>query len=117
MGAQPRFGLVANRRLVGMVDAARKLCRFLYMARLQGLFWTIWPRCSAPLPFDLPCLSVLLPLLPSPAPAEQRVAQLVLDDPAAFARLPVRTFGGIGAGEQADGGALCRSMGYDGLSI
>jgi len=43
--------------------------------------------------------------LPSLAPAEQRVAQLVLDDPRAFAHLPVRELAAR-ARQQADSGAL-----------
>ncbi len=54
--------------------------------------------------------------LPSLAPAEQRVAKLVLSDPRAFASLPV--------GELADRAHVskptvvrfCRSVGYDGLT-
>lgn len=54
--------------------------------------------------------------LPSLAPAEQRVAQLVLDDPAAFARLPVRTLAELARVSKPTVVRFCRSMGYDGLA-
>ena len=54
--------------------------------------------------------------LPSLAPAEQRVAQLVLDDPRAFARLPVRELAARAQVSKPTVVRFCRSMGYDGLA-
>lgn len=54
--------------------------------------------------------------LPSLAPAEQRVAQLVLDDPRAFARLPVSVLAERAGVSKPTVVRFCRSMGYDGLS-
>ena len=54
--------------------------------------------------------------LPSLAPAEQRVAQLVLDDPRAFAHLPVRELAARARVSKPTVVRFCRSMGYDGLA-
>ncbi|MBV2164816.1 MAG: SIS domain-containing protein [Comamonas sp.] len=54
--------------------------------------------------------------LPSLAPAEQRVAHLVLHDPSAFARLPVRTLAEQAQVSKPTVVRFCRSMGYDGLA-
>jgi len=54
--------------------------------------------------------------LPSLAPAEQRVAQLVLDDPRAFARQPVTVLAERAGVSKPTVVRFCRSMGYDGLS-
>ena len=54
--------------------------------------------------------------LPSLAPAEQRVAQLVLQDPRAFARLPVRELAARAQVSKPTVVRFCRSMGYDGLA-
>lgn len=54
--------------------------------------------------------------LPSLAPAEQRVGQLVLTDPRAFASLPVSTLADRSHVSKPTVVRFCRSMGYDGLS-
>ena len=54
--------------------------------------------------------------LPSLAPAEQRVARLVLADPRAFARLPVRELAERAHVSKPTVVRFCRSMGYDGLA-
>ncbi len=54
--------------------------------------------------------------LPSLAPAEQRVGQLVLTDPRAFANLPVSTLADRAHVSKPTVVRFCRSMGYDGLS-
>jgi RpiR family carbohydrate utilization transcriptional regulator len=54
--------------------------------------------------------------LPSLAPAEQRVARLVLHDARAFARLPVRELAARAHVSKPTVVRFCRSMGYDGLS-
>ncbi|MFN4005213.1 MAG: MurR/RpiR family transcriptional regulator [Hylemonella sp.] len=54
--------------------------------------------------------------LPSLAPAEQRVAQLVLADPRAFANLPVSELADRAHVSKPTVVRFCRSMGYDGLS-
>ena len=54
--------------------------------------------------------------LPSLAPAEQRVGELVLQDPAAFARLPVRELAEKAQVSKPTVVRFCRSMGYDGLA-
>lgn len=54
--------------------------------------------------------------LPSLAPAEQRVAQLVLADPHSFARLPVRELAEKANVSKPTVVRFCRSMGYDGLA-
>ena len=54
--------------------------------------------------------------LPSLAPAEQRVAKLVLTDPRTFARLPVRELAERAHVSKPTVVRFCRSMGYDGLS-
>ncbi|WP_019373692.1 MurR/RpiR family transcriptional regulator, partial [Melaminivora alkalimesophila] len=54
--------------------------------------------------------------LPSLAPAEQRVARLVLADPRAFARLPVRELAARAQVSKPTVVRFCRSMGYDGLA-
>ncbi|GAB2466571.1 MAG: MurR/RpiR family transcriptional regulator [Comamonas sp.] len=54
--------------------------------------------------------------LPSLAPAEQRVARLVLADPRAFATLPVRELAARSHVSKPTVVRFCRSMGYDGLA-
>ena len=54
--------------------------------------------------------------LPSLAPAEQRVGQLVLNDPRAFANLPVSELATRAHVSKPTVVRFCRSMGYDGLS-
>ena len=54
--------------------------------------------------------------LPSLAPAEQRVGQLVLADPRAFANLPVSELADRSHVSKPTVVRFCRSMGYDGLS-
>jgi RpiR family carbohydrate utilization transcriptional regulator len=54
--------------------------------------------------------------LPSLAPAEQRVAQLVLADPRRFAQLPVSELALRAEVSKPTVIRFCRSMGYDGLS-
>ncbi|MDI1338411.1 SIS domain-containing protein [Polaromonas sp.] len=54
--------------------------------------------------------------LPSLAPAEQRVAQLVLSDPRAFASLPVTELAARAHVSKPTVIRFCRSVGYDGLS-
>src|SRR5574343_710273 len=54
--------------------------------------------------------------LPSLAPAEQRVARLVLKDPRAFAHLPVRELAERAHVSKPTVVRFCRSMVYDGLA-
>ncbi|MES2685783.1 MAG: SIS domain-containing protein, partial [Pseudomonadota bacterium] len=54
--------------------------------------------------------------LPSLAPAEQRVAHLVLGDPRAFANLPVSELASRAHVSKPTVIRFCRSVGYDGLS-
>jgi len=54
--------------------------------------------------------------LPSLAPAEQRVAKLVLADPRAFANLPITELAGRAHVSKPTVVRFCRSVGYDGLS-
>ena len=54
--------------------------------------------------------------MPSLAPAEQRVARLVLVDPRAFANLPVSALAERAHVSKPTVVRFCRSMGYDGLS-
>lgn len=54
--------------------------------------------------------------MPSLAPAEQRVARLVLGDPRAFASLPVSELAERAHVSKPTVVRFCRSMGYDGLS-
>lgn len=54
--------------------------------------------------------------LPSLAPAEQRVAKLVLQDPRSFASLPVSELAERAHVSKPTVVRFCRSMGYDGLS-
>ena len=54
--------------------------------------------------------------LPSLAPAEQRVGKLVLEDPRAFAKLPVTELADRSHVSKPTVVRFCRSMGYDGLS-
>lgn len=54
--------------------------------------------------------------LSSLAPAEQRVGRLVLTDPRAFARLPVRELAERAQVSKPTVVRFCRSMGYDGLA-
>ncbi|KQP48577.1 MurR/RpiR family transcriptional regulator [Pseudorhodoferax sp. Leaf274] len=53
--------------------------------------------------------------LPSLAPAEQRVAKLVLSDPRAFASLPVGELAELAHVSKPTVVRFCRSVGYDGL--
>ncbi|MDO8718771.1 MAG: transcriptional regulator, partial [Polaromonas sp.] len=54
--------------------------------------------------------------LPSLAPAEQRVAHLVLSDARAFASLPVTELAARAHVSKPTVIRFCRSVGYDGLS-
>jgi RpiR family transcriptional regulator, carbohydrate utilization regulator len=54
--------------------------------------------------------------LTSLAPAEQRVGKLVLNDPRAFAKLPVSELADRAHVSKPTVVRFCRSMGYDGLS-
>jgi len=54
--------------------------------------------------------------LPSLAPAEQRVGKLVLQDPRAFANLPVTKLADRANVSKPTVVRFCRSVGYDGLS-
>jgi RpiR family carbohydrate utilization transcriptional regulator len=54
--------------------------------------------------------------MPSLAPAEQRVARLVLGDPRAFATLPVSELADRAHVSKPTVVRFCRGMGYDGLS-
>ncbi|MBT9477491.1 SIS domain-containing protein [Polaromonas sp.] len=54
--------------------------------------------------------------LPSLAPAEQRVARLVLADPRAFANLPITELASRAHVSKPTVVRFCRSVGYDGLS-
>jgi RpiR family carbohydrate utilization transcriptional regulator len=54
--------------------------------------------------------------MPSLAPAEQRVARLVLGDPRSFASLPVAELAERAHVSKPTVVRFCRSMGYDGLS-
>ncbi len=54
--------------------------------------------------------------LPSLAPAEQRVAKLVLADPRAFANLPITELASRSHVSKPTVVRFCRSVGYDGLS-
>ncbi len=54
--------------------------------------------------------------LPSLAPAEQRVGKLVLNDPRAFANLPISVLADRAHVSKPTVVRFCRSMGYDGLS-
>ena len=54
--------------------------------------------------------------LPSLAPAEQRVAKLVLDNPRAFATLPVTELADRAHVSKPTVVRFCRSVGYDGLA-
>jgi RpiR family carbohydrate utilization transcriptional regulator len=54
--------------------------------------------------------------LPSLAPAEQRVGKLVLQDPRAFANLPVTELADRAHVSKPTEVRFCRSVGYDGLS-
>lgn len=54
--------------------------------------------------------------MPSLAPAEQRVAKLVLGDPRTFANLPVSELAERAHVSKPTVVRFCRSMGYDGLS-
>lgn len=54
--------------------------------------------------------------LPSLAPAEQRVGRLVLNDPRAFASLPITELADRAHVSKPTVVRFCRSMGYDGLS-
>ena len=54
--------------------------------------------------------------LPSLAPAEQRVAKLVLADPRAFANLPITELASRSHVSKPTVVRFCRSVGYDGLT-
>ena len=54
--------------------------------------------------------------LPSLAPAEQRVAKLVLSDPRSFAKLPISELANRAHVSKPTVVRFCRSVGYDGLS-
>lgn len=54
--------------------------------------------------------------LPSLAPAEQRVAKLVLSDPRSFAKQPIRELADRAHVSKPTVVRFCRSVGYDGLS-
>ena len=54
--------------------------------------------------------------LPSLAPAEQRVGQLVLSDPRSFAKLPISELSQRAHVSKPTVVRFCRSVGYDGLS-
>ena len=54
--------------------------------------------------------------VPSLAPAEQRVAKLVLTDPRAFANLPITELADRAHVSKPTVVRFCRSVGYDGLS-
>jgi RpiR family carbohydrate utilization transcriptional regulator len=54
--------------------------------------------------------------LPSLAPAEQRVAKLVLSDPRSFARQPISQLADRAHVSKPTVVRFCRSVGYDGLS-
>ena len=54
--------------------------------------------------------------LPSLAPAEQRVAKLVLSDPRSFAKLPISELADRAHVSKPTVVRFCRSVGYDGLS-
>jgi RpiR family carbohydrate utilization transcriptional regulator len=54
--------------------------------------------------------------LPSLAPAEQRVAKLVLSDPRGFAKQPIRELADRSHVSKPTVVRFCRSVGYDGLS-
>jgi RpiR family carbohydrate utilization transcriptional regulator len=54
--------------------------------------------------------------LPSLAPAEQRVAKLVLSDPRSFARTAVSELASRANVSKPTVVRFCRSVGYDGLS-
>ena len=54
--------------------------------------------------------------LPSLAPAEQRVAKLVLSDPRSFALMPVSELADRAHVSKPTVVRFCRSVGYDGLS-
>src|SRR3954465_3999172 len=54
--------------------------------------------------------------MPSLAPAEQRVARVVLEDPRAFANLPVTELADRAHVSKPTVVRFCRSMGYDGLA-
>jgi RpiR family carbohydrate utilization transcriptional regulator len=67
-------------------------------------------------PLALPMLDRIKASLPSLAPAEQRVAKLVLLDPRTFASLPVTELAARAHVSKPTVVRFCRSMGYDGLS-
>ena len=63
-----------------------------------------------------PMLDRIKASLPSLAPAEQRVAKLVLADPRVFASLPVSELADRAHVSKPTVVRFCRSVGYDGLS-
>jgi RpiR family carbohydrate utilization transcriptional regulator len=54
--------------------------------------------------------------LPSLAPAEQRVARLVLGDPRSFSQLPISELAELAQVSKPTVVRFCRSLGYDGLA-
>jgi RpiR family carbohydrate utilization transcriptional regulator len=54
--------------------------------------------------------------LPSLAPAEQRVARLVLSDPRSFAQMPISELAELAHVSKPTVVRFCRSLGYDGLA-
>ncbi len=65
---------------------------------------------------NTPMLDRIKASLPSLAPAEQRVARLVLADPRAFANLPITELAARSNVSKPTIVRFCRSIGYDGLS-
>src|SRR5205085_12416450 len=65
---------------------------------------------------ELPMLDRIKASITSLAPAEQRVARLVLGDPRAFANLPVSELAERAHVSKPTVVRFCRSVGYDGLA-
>ena len=85
------------------------------LTALVCCLWRKITRCSLPYKNDF-MLDRIAASLPSLAPAEQRVGQLVLADPHSFARLPVRELAEKANVSKPTVVRFCRSMGYDGLA-
>lgn len=85
------------------------------LTALACCLWRKITRCSLPYKNDF-MLDRIAASLPSLAPAEQRVGQLVLADPHSFARLPVRELAEKANVSKPTVVRFCRSMGYDGLA-
>ena len=79
----------------------------------RGLEFKIAPYRLTVLLFMLERISACLPSL---APAEQRVARLVLNDPQAFAQLPISELAELAQVSKPTVVRFCRSLGYDGLA-